>query len=102
MENGNKTTLTEPRGPWKAFAIAGFASGIAALSLFFIPYWGIVWGIQGIVLSALGKKSVVENGKASTGLVLSIIAVVLGVVAIILFYTVFITIMLSTSGNMNG
>ena len=78
----------EPRGPWKAFAIAGFASGIVALALFFIPYLGIGIGINGIVLSALGKRSVINRGKATAGLVMSIIATVISFIALILFFTV--------------
>ena len=90
-ENKNiNQTETEPRGPWKAFAIAGFASGIVSLGLFFIPIWAIAMGIPGLVLSILGKKSVVQRSKANIGMGLCIAGIAVGFVCTIIFYTIII------------
>ena len=57
--------------------------GIVSAVLMFIPYLGLYLyaaPLTGIVLSALGKKSVYSKGKATVGLVLSIIAAILAFV----------------------
>lgn len=79
----------EPRGPWKAFAIAGFAIGIFSIIGCMIPYvnlYVISVGEIGIALSALGLKSKINHDKAKTGLVLGII----GLAVAIFMYIVFI------------
>lgn len=91
MENNN---LNEPRGPWKAFAIAGFVSGIVGLALFMIPIWGIVVGIEGIVLSALGQRSVSQNKKARIGLGLSIASVIVGFLWVFVYFTLIVGLVL--------
>ena len=84
--------MEEPRGPWKAFAIAGFASGIVALVGSFIPfaglYIGLGFGIPGLVLSCLGQKSNVEHSKSTTGIVLNAIALLLSILLFILYFWV--------------
>ena len=78
----------EPRGPWKAFAIAGFAIGIFSIIGCMIPYvnlYVISVGEFGIVLSALGLKSKVNHDKAKTGLVLSIVGLAVAIVMYIVF-----------------
>lgn len=61
------------------FAIAGLILGIVSIPAAFIAICGFVLGIAGIVMSALGRRSVSRRTMATVGLVLSIIAVVLAV-----------------------
>ena len=98
MENNY---IAEPRGPWRAFAYAGFSTGIVSLVLFWIPWVGIFVGIPGIVLSALGRRSVIQHGKANTGLGLSIAAVVLSVIWLVIFYTLIISLALASASQGN-
>ena len=66
-------------------AVASLVLGIIALVIaVFIPAWGLfgaILGIVGIVLGALGRKKTPEKkGMATAGLVMSIIAVALGLI----------------------
>lgn len=63
-------------------AIASLVLGICSLVF---PFIGLGWlsailGVIGIVLGALGKKNVEKQGLATAGIVMSIIAVALGLV----------------------
>lgn len=68
-------------------AVASLVLGIVALVFAFIP--GVSWiawigGVVGIVLGVLGRKREPEKkGMATAGLVMSIVAVVLGVLMFI-------------------
>ncbi len=56
---------------------------IAIVCSFFLPglnWLGAVLGIIGIIFGALGRKNVEKKGLATAGLVLSIIATVLGLI----------------------
>lgn len=79
----------EPRGPWKSFALVGFILGIVSLAMSWIPLVGFIFsmvlGITGIVLSSLGKRSVINHSKAKTGLTLSIISLPVGFISYIVF-----------------
>ena len=88
----------EPRGPWKAFAIAGFVHGIVSLVFFFYPVLGIAIGIPGIVFSALGQKSVQKRTLAKVGLGLSIAGIVASVIWIIVLFTVLTALLASYYG----
>ena len=84
QENHNYQQTTR-RGPWAGFAKAGMILGIVSISTFFICFPSLICGIPGIVLSALGKKSAENRGKASSGLVLSIVGFVLGYIMYIIY-----------------
>ncbi len=61
------------------FAIAGLILGIVSIpTAFFLC--GIVFGIVGIVLSALGRRSVSRRTMATIGLALSIVGVAITVI----------------------
>lgn len=64
-------------------AVASLVLGICSLVF---PFIGLGWlsallGIVGIVLGALGKKNTEKQGLATAGIVMSIIAVALGIVS---------------------
>lgn len=64
-------------------AIASLVLGICALVF---PFIGLGWlsmllGIVGIILGALGRKNVEKKGMATAGVVMSIIAVALGLIS---------------------
>jgi hypothetical protein len=60
------------------FAIAGLVLGIIAIISSWYPICGLPLPILGIVMSALGRRSVTNRTMATVGLVLSIIALVIG------------------------
>lgn len=64
-------------------AIASLVLGICALVF---PFIGLGWlsmliGIVGIILGALGKKNIEKQGMATAGIVMSIIAIALGLIS---------------------
>ena len=64
-------------------AVASLVLGICALVF---PFIGLGWlsmllGIVGIILGALGKKNPEKKGMATAGIVMSIIAVALGLIS---------------------
>lgn len=64
-------------------AVASLVLGICSLVF---PFIGLGWlsallGVVGIVLGALGKKNVEKQGLATAGIVMSIIAVALGLIS---------------------
>ncbi len=66
-------------GPWRLMAAFGLALGIFSICSFFTIVFPVLCGIPGIVLSALGKRSEINNSKATVGLVLSILGTILGI-----------------------
>lgn len=73
------------------FAIAGLVLGIIAIVSSWYPVCGLPLPIIGIVMSALGRRSVSYRTMATVGLVLSIIALVIGFVitSIVIFAAAF-------------
>ena len=57
-------------------AVAGFVLGLCSIIAWFIPLFGYPVCICGIIFSAKGLKSQVNKGKATAGLVLSILFLV--------------------------
>jgi hypothetical protein len=71
------------------FAIAGLVLGIVSLVLFWFVYLGIPVAIVGIIMSALGRRSVERRTMATVGLVLSIVAIALSLCIIgVLVYAI--------------
>lgn len=81
------------RAPDKSmgFAIAGLVLGIIAIVSSWYPVCGLPIPIIGIVMSALGRRSVSYRTMATVGLVLSIIALVIGfiITSIVIFAAAF-------------
>jgi hypothetical protein len=73
------------------FAIAGLVLGIIAIVSSWYPVCGLPIPIIGIVMSALGRRSVSYRTMATVGLVLSIIALVIGfiITSIVIFAAAF-------------
>jgi hypothetical protein len=65
---------TETNGP----AIASLVLGIVSLFISWIPFFGLAMPIVGLVMSSIGMKRLSGKGMAVAGLVLSIIALVVG------------------------
>lgn len=62
------------------FAIAGLVLGILSIVSSWYPFCGLPLPIVGIVIAALGRRSHSYRSMATMGLILSIIAIVIGVV----------------------
>ncbi len=77
--NSSSSIENVEKGPWKNFATTGFVLGIISICTFFMISPAIMCGIPGIVFAALGRRSEVNNSKATTGLVLSILGTILGI-----------------------
>jgi hypothetical protein len=71
-----------PRGSdsRNGFAITGLVLGILSILSSWYPFCGLPLPILGIVMSALGRRSFSYRTMATVGLVLSIIAIVIGVI----------------------
>ena len=67
------------------FAIAGLVLGIVGIVVALVPVCGLPVSIVGIVMSALGRQSVLRRTMAGWGLALSIIGLVLTVLIFIVF-----------------
>jgi hypothetical protein len=81
--------VTQQSEPGSGMAIAGLILGIISVVSFFIFYISIPVSIIGIVLSALGRRSISRRTMAIWGLVLSIIGLLLAI-GFIVFYVVLI------------
>jgi hypothetical protein len=72
--------LSAPASDSRAgFAIAGLVLGILSILSSWIPFCGLPLPIIGIVMSALGRRSFSHRTIAMVGLILSIVAIVIGV-----------------------
>lgn len=69
--------MPRPHDQGGGLAIAGLVLGIISMIAWLLPICGGLTSIIGIVLSALGRRSVSHRTMATVGLVLSIIALVL-------------------------
>lgn len=92
VDEGTQFTskTTKDKGPWKVFAVIGYVFGIVSLASIFIPFFSCGLAVEGIILSALGKKSTTKNDKAKKGLTFSIIACVINFILSIIVYVLYI------------
>jgi uncharacterized membrane protein len=72
-----------PAEPGRGIALAGFILGLVSLFTSWIPFLGILVSVVGIILSAMGQRSISRKGLAIAGLVLSIITLVITVIVTI-------------------
>ena len=78
-------------------AIAGMVLGIISLLICYIPYFGIIPSIVGLILSILGRKDVTNkpqeykgNGMAMAGLICSILALITSLIITIACQSLFV------------
>lgn len=74
-----------PTEPGKGMAVAGLTLGIISLVIAFVPVFGIIPPVLGIIFSAVGMRSVTRHGQAVAGLVCSLIAVFLSLLMIAVY-----------------
>jgi hypothetical protein len=68
-----------PQEQGSGLAVAGLILGIISIPAALVAICGLIFGIIGIILSALGRRSVSHRTMATIGLTLAIIGVVLSV-----------------------
>ena len=81
-----------PQAPSNGIGTAGFVCGLVGLVLCWVPWFGAILGLVGVVLSAVGisqgKKKGAPTGLAIGGLVCGILAVLVWVVLVIAVFSV--------------
>lgn len=102
MQENEVQTPVQEEGPWKVFATLGLVFGIVGLVLSFAYGAGMGFAVPGLVFSILGKKSVINGGKAKTGLVLNIIAIALAIIAFIAIVVLIPIIASAASGALDS
>lgn len=84
-ENVNVVANTTPEKKTDGLAIASLVLGILSIVLVCCnTYAAVIAGIIGIVLSILSKKNNGKSGMSTSGLICSIVGIVLGISMIIL------------------
>jgi hypothetical protein len=78
------------RGPWKVFAKLGHIFGLVSLIGVLVPFVSAALAVDGIILSALGKKSTVNRDKAKKGLTMNIIACAVNFVVSVVVSVIFL------------
>lgn len=78
------------KGPWNSFASAGHILGLVSIITCWIPiigFFACITGTVGIVMASLGKRSTEDAfiRKASIGLTLSIVGMIVGIIVYVLF-----------------
>ena len=95
-ENTQFTPKTKKdKGPWKVFAVIGHVFGIVSLVSILIPFFSCALSIDGIIFSALGKKSTTKKDKASKGLTMNIVACAINFVISIIVYVIYIFVLMN-------
>jgi hypothetical protein len=79
-----KESITKPKQDSNGLGIAGLILGIGSIILSWVPFFGFVSGIIGLILS-MKQRKIIPNGIATGGLVTSIIGIVLSVLCLIIF-----------------
>jgi hypothetical protein len=76
-----------PQAPGNGLGVAGFVCGLIGLILCWVPWFGFLLGLVGVVLSGIGiaqgKKKGAPTGLAIAGLVCGILAVLVWIVLVI-------------------
>jgi hypothetical protein len=83
--------VATPPDPGAGQAVTGLVLGIISIVFAFIPCFGfiaLVTGIIGLVMGILGRKSATRHGMAVTGMVLSIISLGLLILATIFWVAI--------------
>jgi uncharacterized protein involved in response to NO len=90
--------------PYRSAAVTALTCGIIAILIWIIPFVGsltsLICAIVGVINGIKGRKSVTRGGSATTGLVLSIIALVFIIGGILVFGVSMLT-LLTAKGSMH-
>ena len=88
-----------PQAPSNGIGVAGFVCGLVGLILCWVPWFGMLLGLVGVVLSGIGisqgKKKSASIGLSIAGLVCGILAVLVWIV--LLAFVVSVASQFSTS-----
>ena len=71
--------------PGKGKAIASLVLGIISLAFMWMPFFGLVLGIVGLVLAASAGKEGFRGGLKTAGFVCSLIGTIIGAFYLVLF-----------------
>lgn len=78
VQNGYPQLVADP---YRNQAVTALTLGIIAILIWIIPFLGslvsLICGIFGIVIGVQGRKSLTRSGSATTGLILSIFAILI-------------------------
>lgn len=92
------TTTTEeiadkPAKCWSVFALIGKILGIVAIAICWLPLYGALAGVPGIVFSCLGRKAIDEDSinNRTIGLKLAIAGTVISFVLFIIAYAIILS-----------
>ena len=85
-----ENTVVVDKGPWKVFAKIGNIFGIISLITIIIPFVSCSLAAEGIIFSALGKKSTTKRAVAKKALTMNIVACVINFVISVVAYTIFL------------
>lgn len=77
--NNNWNNQMPPQQPAKGFAVASLVLGIIG-----VVCMGWLWGVLAIIFAAVAKSKGNKSGMATAGLVLGIIALVVGIIITVL------------------
>ena len=73
--------------PSNGMGITGFVTGLLGLLFFWVPFFGLILGILGVVFGGVGfqasRKRGRSNGMAIAGLVLGTITIVIAIIFLI-------------------
>lgn len=90
INNINKININSNDDKSDTSALTGFILGFVSIAAWIIPLLGYPVTICGIIFSVKGLKSINKRGKATTGLILSIIFLIASfinsIIGIIIYY----------------
>jgi hypothetical protein len=81
-----------PQAPGNGLGVAGFVTGLVGLVLCWVPWFGMILGLVGVVLGGIGisqgKKKGAPTGLAIAGLVCGVLAVLVWLVLLAVVFSV--------------
>ena len=83
----NEIEDDKPAKCWSVFAMIGKILGIVAIAICWLPMYGVIAGVPGIVFSCLGRKAIDEDAirNRTIGLKLAIAGTVVSFVVFVIY-----------------